>query len=353
MALNIQRNTFNLTGANLTETLAGTTSKTGEDLVLETTTDNAVVIKANNTAVAEFRAANTLQPTLFLSGTGPVVQITGNTSSPSFNIPRFIVTNENKDLFLAVPGSSNPRLGSGTSDVEIIAGYKKVTIGTDGTVKISGTTNEVTLSANAVTTNYVLQFPSGLPAFETPLLLNQAGLLSTRSVFVPRAISNASSAPVTTIQSAGPPQVFPEVVYVATIPANAIGTNGQLKLAMAVRRTNTTNDVYFGMSASTNSNMSTDGSDTRLMGTVGSLPYGQSITGTNLSTYADNYILYANNSSNSIKYRNSTQAGNSGGTYGTATFNTGQTWYLKIWLSSTNVATAAYLESVLVETLYN
>jgi hypothetical protein len=340
---------------SLQSAVSAATSKTNEDLILETKTANNVVVKANNTTVATFSANNTDQPTILLNGIGPRINIVGNTPFSSFNVPGLTVTNENRDFFVRVPGSdipTNPRIGSSTSDVDLIAaGGAKLTLKSDRTVTMNGSSNSVTISANAATQDYTLSLPAQLPPFEQSLQVNQTGAMSYRSTFIPVAFSNATSNAVTTVQSAGPPQVWPEVVYVATIPANAMGTNGMLKIAMAVRRSNTLNNIYFGLAASTNNNMSIVG-DLRLIGTVGSVPYGQSITSTNASYLVDNFYVYANNSTNQIKYRNSPLAGLSAISYPSSTLDTTQTWYIKVFLSTDDPATSAFLESVLVETLY-
>jgi hypothetical protein len=333
----------------------GTTSRTNEDLILETKTANNVVVKANNTTVATFTAINPTQPTIQLIGIGPRIDIAGNSTDSSYDIPGLKVTNQNRTLFVRVPGTdipTNPYIGSSTSDVDLIAAVgAKLTLKSDRTLTLKGSSNSVTISANAASQDYTLSFPAQLPPFEQSLQVNQTGAMSYRSTFIPVAFSNATSNAVTTVQSAGPPIVWPEVVYVATIPANAMGTNGMLKIAMAVRRSNTSNDIFFGVAASTNNTMSIVG-DLRLLGTVGSVPFGQSIGTTSLSYFVDNFYLYLNNSTSVLKHRNSPLAGLSGGTYGTATINTTQTWYLKVFLSTANAATSAFLESVLVETLY-
>lgn len=332
--------------------IGNATSKTNENLILETKTANDVIVKSNNTTVATFSAINTDQPRLVVSGVGPKVLVNGNSSSASFNIPGITVTNESRDVFIQVPGSSiptNPCIGSSTSDLDIKSGYATATLKTDGSLKLQGT-NSITLSPSLISQNYILNFPSTLPSYGGILYSSPTGQLSFEPGFVVRYSSNVTSSS-TTVQSVGPPQVWPEVVKIVEIPANAMGMNGMMRIAMAVRRTNTNNNIYFGLAASTNNTPSIVG-DARLMGTIGSIPYGQSITGTNLSYLVDNFYLYLDNSTTAIKYRNSPLAGLSNIAYLTSSVDTSQPWYIKVFLSTDNAATAAVLESLMIETLY-
>ncbi len=334
----------------------GTTSRTNEDLILETKTANNVVVKANNTTVATFSANPTTDPRMTLSGTSPDIVITANSPETSLlTIPRLQITNTNttnKTLFLGVPGgTSAPAIGTSFERLGFVTNYSTRMVLQGYALQLYNPTASVTLNWQNTLSNYTLSLPPQLPPFEQSLQVNQTGAMSYRSTFIPVAFSNATSNEVTTVQSAAPPQVWPEVVYVATIPANAMGTNGMLKIAMAVRKSNTLNDIFFGVAASTNNTMSIVG-DLRLMGAVGTIPYGQRITSANASYFVDNFYLYLDNSTSVLKHRTSPLAGLSTGTYETATIDTTQTWYLKVFLSTANAATSAFLESILVETLY-
>lgn len=222
----------------------------------------------------------------------------------------------------------------------------------DGTFGILGPSNTVKFSANNATSNYTLSLPTGLPSTPSFALVNTDGTIGYTPTAIIRAVTATPTNSLIAIQATGPPQVYPEVGYVATIPANSLGANGFCRISFLVKRTNTTNDAYFGASLSTNNNMSTDGTDIRIVPTLATVPYGALLTGTNLTFYADAILVYANASTGSIKYRGSIVAGSSSAGVSTNTFDTTQPFYVKFWGSTTNTATAIVFDHIRVETVY-
>lgn len=215
--------------------ISNTTSKTGQDLVLETKSQNAVTIKANNTTVATFSANATTDPQVVVSGTSPDILLNSNSSETTYaSMPALRMTNTNnsKGLFLGVPGSTgNPSLGTASTQFNFVTG-NNIRMNINGyQLNLQNPTATIGLNWQNTLSNYNLNLPTSSGA-KNSILGNSSTIGSLTFHRTPIVLYGAYLSDTTT-------GTTKEVVRSVTIPANTLSENSLLRVIMIFEKTGT------------------------------------------------------------------------------------------------------------------
>lgn len=235
---------------------------------------------------------------------------------------------------------TNPR----TVVNNIYASRPMLSESTAGAISLYTSTNSFTLNPATITSSYTLSLPTGLPTNLNSLLVDSSGQLTFSSYLERVLVSTNQTFSTVSLTDAYLTQVM--------IPANSIGPNGFVTVQMLWERSNTTNNVSCGLLASSNSSASVIGTSILFNA---SPPYGQTITGSNLTFSTSSYIIYGNGTDSSsiiVRYTTTASGVVTHNTF-SVSIDTSQNWYLKFVGSTTNAATTCYLRNYCIKTLYS
>lgn len=212
----------------------GTTSRTNEDLILETKTANNVVVKANNTTVATFSADPTTDPRLTLSGTSPDLIIDSNSAESTVTtFPGLRINNANnsKNLYLGVAGGTNgnPTLGTNSSAFGFLTNNIRRMVLKGNALQLYSPTAFITLDWQNTLNSYTLDLPTSLGAKNTVIGNgNSEGSLTFQRC--PIVLYGSYHSDTTT-------GTTKEIVRSVTIPANTLSENSMLRFIMIFEKT--------------------------------------------------------------------------------------------------------------------